>query len=217
MSLLSEGDKKELESQFEQLTRKVKLHYFSSKQSHECLLCNETKQILDEVSALSDKIEVVETDVTDNPDAKTKFGTDIVPAIVLTLEDDKDMGIRWFGIPAGHEFMTLVGMIIDVGSDNIDIPDWAIEKIKEIDKPVDLKVFVTPTCPHCPNAVRVAHTLAYLNENVTASSYEASEFQEISTKYEVMAVPKVVINETHSFEGSLPFPNYIEQIMNAIK
>ena len=145
MGMLSDDDRKELETLFGKITRTLRLHFFMSKDSNECMLCNETKQILDEIAPLSEMIEIVEYDINENPEAKKKFGTEIVPAIVLTLEDDKDLGIRWFGIPAGHEFMTLIGMLIDIGTDNVDIPDWALEKIKEIDKPVDIKVFVTPT------------------------------------------------------------------------
>ena len=108
-------------------------------------MCGETKQILDELSELSDFFNVIEYDVNADADAKSKFNVEAVPAIILTLEDDKDLGIRWYGIPAGHEFMTLVGALVDVGTDTIDIPDWALDKIKEINKPVDIKVFVTPT------------------------------------------------------------------------
>ena len=145
MGLLSDDDKKGLREEFGKITRKIKIHFFSSKETDECPLCGETKQILDELSELSDFFNVIEYDVNADADAKSKFNVEVVPAIILTLEDDKDLGIRWYGIPAGHEFMTLVGALVDVGTDKIDIPDWAIEKIKEINKPVDIKVFVTPT------------------------------------------------------------------------
>ena len=145
MGLLADDDKKALQEQFGVITRKINIHFFTSMESNECPLCSETKHILDEVVELSEFFKVIEYDVNAEPDTKTKFNIEVVPAIVLTLEDDKDLGIRWYGIPAGHEFMTLIGALIDVGTDNIDIPDWALEKISEISKPVDSKVFVTPT------------------------------------------------------------------------
>ncbi|MCD4657372.1 MAG: hypothetical protein K8S87_07485 [Planctomycetes bacterium] len=145
MGLLSEDDKKALQEQFGSITRKINIHFFTSKESDECPLCGETKQILDELAELSESFKIIEYDVNAEPDSKSKFNIEVVPAIVLTLEDNKDLGIRWYGIPAGHEFMTLIGAIIDVGTDKIDIPDWALEKIAEIGKPVDIKVFVTPT------------------------------------------------------------------------
>ncbi len=145
MGLLSDDDKKALQEEFGKITRKINIHFFSSMESEECPLCNETKKILDEVTELSNFLNVTEYDINTDPDSKLKFNVEVVPAIILTLEDGKDLGIRWYGIPAGHEFMTLVGALIDIGTDNIDIPDWALEKIKEINKPVDIKVFVTPT------------------------------------------------------------------------
>ena len=63
----------------------------------------------------------------------------------------------------------------------------------------------------------MAHTLAILNENVKGELVEASEFPELSEKYEVMGVPKVIINEKHSFEGALPFPMFIDKVLEAIK
>ena len=145
MALISDEDRKQLEEEFGKITKKVKIHFFSSKDDAKCMLCNQAREILTEVSTISESIELIEYDDEINKEALEKFGIDKFPALVFTNDDDKDMGLRIFGIPAGHEFMALIGAIIDVGGAEIEVPDWAKEKVSEIDKPVHLQVFVTPT------------------------------------------------------------------------
>jgi len=88
--------------------------------------------------------------------------------------------------------------------------------VRAIDKPVKIKVFVTPSCPYCPRAVIAAHRFAYENDNIVGEMIEAQEFPEISQLYNVYAVPKVVINEAVEFEGALPEKQFLEYIMEAI-
>ena len=217
MGFLEESDKEEIKKEFSSLVKTARLHFFYSDDKTKCMLCEETKQILGELSELSDKIEVKSYEFETNSETAKAFKIEKLPAIAITKDDDKDFGIRWFGIPAGYEFMSLIGAILDIGSEKADIPDEIIEQIKKIDKPVHLQVFVTPTCPHCINAVRIAHTFAYFNENIRGDMIEASEFPELSEKHSVMAVPKIVINDLHSFEGALPFPHFLEKVKEAIK
>ena len=145
MGFISEADSVELKKELEQIKTDLHLHFFSSKNQQICQLCEQTREILTEVQGLSDKIKLIEHDFEADPETAKKYSVEKLPAIILTKTDNVDMGIRWFGIPAGHEFMSLVFALIDVGSGNIEIPDWAIDKIKEINKPVHLQVFVTPT------------------------------------------------------------------------
>ena len=145
MALISDDDRKQLEEEFAKIKDKVRIHFFSSKDAAKCMLCDQTREVLTEVAAISKSVELVEHDDESDKDAIANFNVDKLPAIVFTKEDDKDIGVRIYGIPAGSEFMTLIGAIMDVGGAEIDVPDWVLEKVKEIDKPVHLQVFVTPT------------------------------------------------------------------------
>ena len=62
---------------------------------------------------------------------------------------------------------------------------------------------MTPTCPYCPAAVRMGTQLALASDRVTADMVMVTEFPHLVQRYGVMAVPKVVVNETRSFEGAL--------------
>ncbi len=218
MAWLSEEDKKEIKKMFERLENNVKIINFTQK--HECQYCRETREILEEVSELSDKIELEVYEYLENEDLAKKYNVDKIPAIVLLREVDgkyEDFGVRFFGIPSGYEFASLLEGIVDVSRGKTDLHDDVVEIIKKVDKPVNIMVFVTPTCPYCPLAVRTAHKFAIENENIVASMIEATEFPELSHRYNVFAVPKVVINDKVSFEGAIPEEAFAKKVLEAIK
>jgi len=59
-------------------------------------------------------------------------------------------------------------------------------------------------CPYCPQQVRLVHKLAIINPNITGDMVEAMEFQELAAEYDVLGVPKTVINEELHLEGAFP-------------
>jgi len=217
MGILKAEDKKYITEQFDgKLSGRVKMVLFTQKL--ECEYCQPTEEILTELAELSDKL-ILETRnlQVDSEDAK-QFGVDKVPAIILLGEGDKDYGIRFFGIPSGYEFSTLLSDIIDVSNGSSDLPADLSAKIAAITKPVDIKVFVTPTCPYCPGAVRAAHKIAMANpEHIKAQMIEATEFPHLANKYAVYGVPKTVINENVQFEGAMPDAAVVEQVLGAVE
>ena len=142
MPLLSEQDTEFLKKDFnEKLKNNVKLIFFKAEDA--CLYCKEVKDILTEVAGLSDKLSLEEYDFDKDTDKVKLYGIKRTPAIVI--EGDKDYGVRFYGMPAGHEFMTLVNGIINVSSKETGLSEKTVEKLKEIIKPYNIQVFVTPT------------------------------------------------------------------------
>jgi glutaredoxin-like protein len=143
---------------------------------------------------------------------------DKVPAIVLLGEHDKDYGIRFFGIPSGYEFSNLLADIIDVSSGKSDLAQELANKVAAVSSPVEIKVFVTPTCPYCAGAVRTAHKIAMANPRyIQAQMIESTEFPHLANRYAVYAVPKTVINEKVQFEGAMPDAAVVEQVLAAVQ
>jgi thiol-disulfide isomerase/thioredoxin len=109
MAMINDKDKKAVSDRLSKLTGPVKLVMFT--QEMECTFCKETHELVEEVSALSDKISIEVKDfLKAEADAK-KLGLDKIPAIAVLGEGDKDYGIRFYGIPAGYEFMSLLEAI----------------------------------------------------------------------------------------------------------
>ncbi len=213
MNFLKEKDKQEIIKRFENLKDKVKILFFT--QELECQYCRETGQLLKELSELSDKIKLETYNFINDKEIADKFGIDKVPGIVV-MSEDIDYGIRYYGIPAGYEFSSLLESIEMISTGDTQLSQDVIEKVKTIDKPVHIQVFVTPTCPYCPSAVLMGHALAILNRNIRADMVEATEFPQLAYKYNVRGVPRVVINENHFFEGALPENLYVDEVLHAI-
>ncbi|MFX0108811.1 MAG: thioredoxin family protein, partial [Candidatus Hodarchaeota archaeon] len=181
---------------------------------HQCLYCNDTRSMVEQVAELSEKVNIeIHKDEIGEGKAK-EFGVKRHPAIVLHGRDPYK--IRFYGIPAGHEFGALIGSIVDVSTGNPPLTADIIEDIKAIDKPIHIQVFTTPQCPYCPGAVRLAHQAAILNPLIEADMIEALEFQELAQKYEVFGVPKSIFNEKVSAEGLTPPEMFIEKLFEAI-
>jgi glutaredoxin-like protein len=124
--------------------------------------------------------------------------------------------IHVLGLPSGHEFLPFLQTLLEVSKGSAEIPRDIEAKIKAIDFPVTMKVFITPTCPYCPPAVRLAHIMALANPNVRSEMVEATEFPELSQKYEVSGVPKTVINDIIDLVGAHP-PEIVLKKINELK
>jgi len=212
MAIIQEEDEKYILQELKDLTGKVKLVYFT--QELECQFCRETKQLLTELVALSDKLGLEVYNFVNDKEKVKEFNIDKIPATVVMGE--KDYGIRFYGIPSGYEFVSLLSDIKMVSSGKTQLSAAALEKVKQINKPVHIQVFVTPTCPYCPGAVFMGHQLAMANDFITADMVEATEFPHLAYKYGVRGVPRVVINENVHFEGALPEHLYIEKVLEAL-
>jgi len=219
MPLISDKDAEFLKKEFEEkLTGSVKLVMFT--QTVECQYCGETRQIVQEIAGLSEKITAeILNFVTDKAVAEV-YGVDKIPAIVvLRVEDgeEKDYGVRFYGIPSGYEFTSVIEDIIDVSKGDSGLQPQTREAVAELGEPVHFQVFVTPTCPYCPQAVRLAHKLAIESDLITADMVEAIEFPHLSNKYHVHGVPRTVINENIHQEGAVPEPLLLAKMLEAVK
>ncbi len=211
MSLLKEKDRQSLEKEFAKLTKPVRLVLFT--QEFECTSCRDTHGLLEEAASLSEKIELIIYDLVQDKAKANVYGVNRVPAIIV--EGERDYGIRFFGIPSGYEFPSLIEDIIDVGTGKTTLSEVTKKKLSQLEKPVHIQVFVTPRCPYCTRALRTAHMMAMESEKVTANMVMANEFPELSNRYSVMAVPKVVLNEETSFEGAIPEKDFLSFVNQA--
>lgn len=216
MALLSPQDAEYIRQDFAKtLEHPVRLHVFT--QDFECTYCKETRQICEEVASLSDKVSVVVHDFQKEKAVADAYGVDKIPAVVpvrvLPDGSEQDYGIRFFGIPSGYEFMSLLEAIKLVSSGHIHLSPATLEQIKSITEPVHIQVFVTPTCPYCPRAVMLSHQLAFAHPKIRADMVEVTEFPHLGMRYQVMGVPRTVINERIHIEGAVPEPMFVRELM----
>ena len=177
-----------------------------------CETCKETQQLLEEVAALNDKLHVDIKDMKKDADEAKAYGITMTPSFVFLNGDKVYQGVKFNGIPAGHEINSFLSAILDVSGSKFDISPAVLKRIENIDKDINIKVFVTLTCPHCPGAVQSAHRLAMLNQHVTGEMIEAQTFHELSQKFNVSGVPKIIINDSLELVGNQPLEAFLDQI-----
>jgi glutaredoxin-like protein len=212
VSLIPDEHKEHLRMELnEKLEKPVKIIMFT--QEVECQFCMQTRQLINELAALNDKIKVEIYDFLKDSEKAKEYGVDKVPAIVIVSE--KDYGIRFYGIPYGYELQTLLEGVINVSRGRTDVSEETRKKLKEIKTPVHIQVFVTLTCPYCPVVATIAYKFAIESDLIKADVIEASEFPQLAVKYAVMGTPKTVINEKIEFIGAFPEDLFLEHVLLA--
>ena len=210
MALLNDEIREQLTGFFKGMKEEVTLAVFTEKE--DCETCKQAEDFMQEVETLSDKIHLESYDFSTNQEKAKEYGVTLTPSIVLLDKDKKHQGVKFNGIPAGHEVNSFIKGIMEVSGALDSLPESYQERLKKVTKPVNIKVFVTLGCPHCPGAVEKAHKLALENPNIDAEMIEAQTFGEISNKFNVSSVPKVVINEEFEFVGNQSLDTFLEEI-----
>ncbi len=155
MPLLKASDQALLREEFKNLTNPVRFIFFT--QALGCDTCEITGQILDEIVPLSDKLELVTKNFAIDKDDVEKYGIKRIPAIAIVRLEvtekeggaqesvEHDYGLRFYGVPSGYEFMTLVGDILDVSSGDSGLSQESKMMLSRVKEPVHFQVFTTPT------------------------------------------------------------------------
>jgi glutaredoxin-like protein len=172
----------------------------------------ETKQLLEEFKDTNDKITLEVLDILDHATEAKQYDITLTPSFVMLDAAKAYKGVKFNGIPAGHEINSFISALIEMSGHALPFDAATMQRIKSIDKPVNIKVFVTLSCPHCPGAVQTAHRIAMLNPLVKSEMIEANTFPSLSRKHNVSGVPKIVINDSLELLGNQPIDAFLTQI-----
>lgn len=218
--ILDEQVVRQIDEAFAELKEPVQILFFGSKD--DCDYCADELQLLEEVAATHKQLRLSTFDLDTDREMAAKFQVDKAPGIVIAARDGDaivDLGIRFSGVPSGHEFSTLINDILLVSKRDSGLSQKTRDYLKALDQPLLLQVFVTPTCPYCPRAVLLAHQMAMENPAmIRAEGVEATEFQELAQKYYVSGVPQTVINSgAKMVVGAVPELNLLNQIQVALQ
>ncbi|HOT89946.1 MAG TPA: thioredoxin family protein [Anaerolineae bacterium] len=202
MALLNDEIVKNVTDMLADLANDVRLVVFTTEKG--CEYCKEIVQLAQEVAATSPKLtaEIYNFDAV--PTKAAEFNITMAPAIAIV--GARDYGVRYYGIPSGYEFSTLLYAIQRVGKGpvDLDLDPQTMGFLEGLNQPVNLQVFVTPTCPYCPRAAMLAYEMAVASDKVVADVVESMEFQELANRFDVMGVPLSVVNGKERVEGAAP-------------
>lgn len=209
MALLNDEISQNVKQILADLPNEVKLLVFTTKDN--CDYCKEIVQLAEEVAATSEKVVAEVSDFQDVPQA-----LDIAMSPSIAIVGAKDYGIRYYGIPSGHEFSTLLAGIQKASYGETELDAQTQTYLDSLTKPVNIKVFVTPTCPYCPRSAILAYNMAVASDYVVAEVVESMEFEDLSMKHNVMGVPLSVINDQERLEGAAPPQMMVNAIRTAL-
>jgi glutaredoxin-like protein len=214
MALLSDQDRETVRGRLAVVERPVTLLFFSQTiGAPESVYV--TRRVLEEIVSLNDRLSLEEVSLVLDRDRAAQYAIDDIPAVVL-LRDGADTRIRFLGAPAGYEFMSLIEAVVLAGTDDSGLSANARALVSQhVSAPLDIRVFVTPTCPHCPRAVTLAHRLAVEHPQIRATCIEATEFMDLSRRYNVTGVPKTVVNDSIEILGALPEDQFVRTVIGA--
>ena len=217
-ALIQDQQKSQLKRTFRKdLKAEVELRLFTQRPSpiavpgRECRYCVQTQQLLEELVALSPKITLETIDVYAQPELALEEGITRVPAIAFGKKGKAKL--RFFGIPMGHQLAVVVENIKTISRGVSPLSMDTRKKLRSINQPVHIQVFVTPASAECPPIARLAHALALENENITADVVEIEEFPALAQQYGVRSVPLTVVNELTQVPGLVTESEFVEKIV----
>jgi alkyl hydroperoxide reductase subunit AhpF len=141
MPLLRESDLAEIRDRLREMASPVKLIHFTQELNLE--YGREARMLLEDLSGTSDKLSLEVHNFLLEKEKVAEYAIDKVPATVI--RDGKDYGVRFYGLPAGYEFSTLLDAILHISKNDSGLKPETKEKLARINQPLHLEVFVTPT------------------------------------------------------------------------
>ena len=217
--LLSDDIVQQVQDVFGQLQNPVEILFFGSKE--DCQYCDDTLQLVTELTGISERLGLSVYDADEDAEIARQYKVDKYPGLVIAGRDGDqilDYGIRYAGIPSGHEFSSLIHDLILVSGRDSGLGQETRNFLKSLDSPVLLQVFVTPTCPYCPRAVVLAHQMALESPMVEAEMVEAMEFPDLSNRFGVSGVPQTTINYgSGTVIGAVPEDNLLAEIRRSLQ
>lgn len=165
----------------------------------------ELEEYMNALAALTDRLSV------EVVDRNAPSGT--APCVKVCLPDGGETGLAFHGVPGGHEFTSFVLGLYNAAGPGQSVDADVAADIAAIHKNVEIKVLVSLSCTMCPELVTAVQRIAAASPAVTAEVYDINHFEDLKTRYNVMSVPCLVINDEQVSFGK----KNIRQVMELLK
>jgi thioredoxin reductase (NADPH) len=197
----------QLKATFEKLPNDIPLLLFTAK-GHEDAFTQANRQVIRAFRELSDKITLREHDL--DHELAQKYNITSSPTLLIAPER---YSIRWLGAPMGEEARTLLETLILVGLGQSNLSEQSLKVVKKIDSPRNVKVFVSPTCPYCPQeAVNAVKAAIEMPGNVSLEIIDIQCEPELANQYAAQSVPQAFANDVLIGQGAQPEEVFISSL-----
>ena len=195
--MLDANIKQQLQAYMEKLQQPIELvaAYDDSKKSQEL------KALLEELEPMSSKISL-----------RTEEATDVRRPSFAINRIGTDIGVRFAGIPMGHEFTSLVLALLQVGGHPSKASQELIEQVQQLDGEFEFETYFSLSCQNCPDVVQALNLMSVLNPKVKHTSIDGALFQDEVEQREVMAVPSVYLNGQPWGQGRMTLEEIVAKL-----
>ncbi len=162
----------------------------------------ELRDFLLDVAELSDKLHLELYTKGENPEMEEKMNADKFPNVALLNAEGEYSGVKFHGVPGGHELNSFILAIYNLAGPGQALDENVLRTIQSIQKKANVKVMVSLSCHYCPDVVVGAQRIAIENPNVEAEMVDIGNFPELKTKYKIMSVPAMLINDQEVVFGA---------------
>lgn len=163
----------------------------------------ELKSFLADVAGVSDKIELVERE-----------SSNLRSPISFLLEaDGEDIGIRFSGIPGGHEFNSFVLALLHASGTEMGIDDSVKTMVSAVKETLDFEVFISLSCHNCPDVVQALNQFAILNPNISSEMIDGGLYQALVQERDIQGVPSVYLNGELFANGKVDAATLLDKLI----
>ena len=173
----------------------------------------ELRDLVLDIADLSDKVTALIYKKGENPEIENKVHADKFPIVALLNKDGEYSGVKFHGVPGGHELNSFILAMYNLSGPGQQISEDILKDIKSIDKKLNIKVGVSLSCHVCPDVVVAAQRIAIENYNIETEMLDLSNFPELKDKHKIMSVPAIIVNDSKVYFGG----KKLEEIVNLLK
>ena len=164
----------------------------------------ELVSFLSDIAGVSEKLNVEERDTQGQ----------LRSAISFLLEaDGQDTGIRFSGIPGGHEFNSLILAILHASGTELKVDDSVKSIVKAVKDELNFEVFISLSCHNCPEVVQALNQFALLNDNITSEMIDGGLYQNLISERDIQGVPSVYLNGELFANGKVDAASLIDKLI----
>lgn len=209
-SLLNDGLRLQLKGVLEKINEEITLVSIVDESNEKSL---ELRDLILDIADLGDKIKYEIYLKGENGEMENKINADKYPIVALLNKNKEYTGVKFHGVPGGHELNSFILAIYNVAGPGQQIAEDIKSRVKAVDKKINIKVCVSLACHLCPEVVVAAQRLAVENKNIEVEMIDIANFKEIKDNYKIMSVPAMIINNEKIHFGA----KKIDEIMDYIK
>ncbi|MDU2157283.1 thioredoxin-disulfide reductase [Clostridium sp.] len=172
----------------------------------------ELRDLVLDISDLSDKISAVIYKKGENLEMESKIHADKYPVVALLNKDSNYSGIKFHGVPGGHELNSFILAIYNLAGPGQALNEDLLNEIKSLslNKKTNIKVAVSLSCHVCPEVVTAAQRIAIENPNIETEMLDLSNFKDIKDKHKIMSVPALIINDSKVYFGGKKLEDIVQ-------